>query len=77
MPWTEATMKQRGWPRKYSNWQDLNPLVALAGPETKDGGALRLTPARDLLSQPPYNEAREGWTYFSLPLAGGETGRRR
>lgn len=47
-------------------WQDLNPLVTLAG----DSGELRLTPARDLLSQPPYNEAREGWTYFAIPLTG-------
>lgn len=48
-------------------WQDLNPLVSLGG---ADGTKLSLTPARDFLSAPPYNEAREGWTYFSIPLAG-------
>lgn len=48
-------------------WQDLNPLVSLGG---ADGKKLALTPARDFLSAPPYNEAREGWTYFSIPLAG-------
>ena len=28
--------------------------------------------AADLLSQPPYNEAREGWTYFVVPLDGDD-----
>lgn len=48
-------------------WQDLNPLVAFIGP---DGARLQLTPARDFLSAPTDNEAREGWTYFAVPLAG-------
>jgi hypothetical protein len=54
-------------------WQDLNPLVTLVG---ADGKELRLSPVRDLLSQPPYIEAREGWTYFSVPLAGDTTWKR-
>jgi parallel beta-helix repeat protein len=48
-------------------WQDLNPIVTLHQSESR---FVRLTPKRDLLSQPPYNEAREGWTYFAVPLAG-------
>jgi parallel beta-helix repeat protein len=48
-------------------WQDLNPLVAILG---EGKSRLDLVPARDFLSDPPYNEAREGWTYFSIPLAG-------
>jgi len=48
-------------------WQDLNPLLTVAGP---DGKQLRLSPVRDFLSAPPYNEAREGWTYFAVPLEG-------
>jgi parallel beta-helix repeat protein len=54
-------------------WQDVNPLVALIGP---DGARLQLTPARDFLSAPPYNEAREGWTHFAVPLAGSDDWRR-
>ncbi|HND50884.1 MAG TPA: hypothetical protein PLV92_00750, partial [Pirellulaceae bacterium] len=54
-------------------WQDVNPVVTL---HESDERALRLTPKGDLLSQPPYNEAREGWTYFSVPLAGDETWQR-
>ena len=29
------------------------------------------TPTRDFLSAPPCNEARDGWAYFVVPLAGG------
>lgn len=54
-------------------WQDLNPLVTLHESETK---FVRLTPKRDLLSQPPYNEAREGWSYYAVPLAGDATWQR-
>lgn len=54
-------------------WQDVNPIVELA---STDGKALRFVPARDLLSQPPYNEAREGWLYFSVPLAGSDLWKR-
>lgn len=48
-------------------FQDVNPVVTLHGPKKE---LLRLTPKSDLLTQPPYNEAREGWKYFSIPLAG-------
>lgn len=54
-------------------WQDVNPLVVLIGP---DGARLQLTPARDFLSAPPYNEAREGWTHFAVPLEGNDDWRR-
>lgn len=54
-------------------WQDVNPLVEL---QSADGKSLKLTPKRDLLSEPPYLEAREGWTYFRVPLAGDETWKR-
>ncbi len=50
-------------------WQDLNPLVTLVD---EQGNQLELTPARDLLSTPPYNEARDGWTYFVVPLCGSQ-----
>jgi hypothetical protein len=48
-------------------WQDLNPLVAI---KSSNGTHVDFTPDRDLLSSPPYIEAREGWTYFQVPLAG-------
>lgn len=48
-------------------WQDANPIVTLY--ETDEKFA-RLTPKGDFLSAPPYNEAREGWYYFAVPLAG-------
>jgi parallel beta-helix repeat protein len=48
-------------------WQGPNPVVTLHGP---DGKSLRLMPKTDWLAQPPYTEAREGWTYFRVPLAG-------
>jgi parallel beta-helix repeat protein len=51
-------------------WQDVNPVVTLYESESN---FLRQTPRRDLLSQPPYNEAREGWTYFAVPLSGDAT----
>jgi parallel beta-helix repeat protein len=49
-------------------WQDVNPLITLTGAD----GSLQLTPVRDFLSAPPYIEAREGWTYFAVPLAGDD-----
>lgn len=48
-------------------WQDANPIVTLCESDEK---FVRLTPKGDLLSQPAYNEAREGWTYVSIPLVG-------
>lgn len=50
-------------------WQGPNPLVTLQG---REGRVLRLTPKTDWLAQPPYNEAREGWTYFAVPLHGND-----
>ncbi|MGE5191942.1 MAG: right-handed parallel beta-helix repeat-containing protein [Deltaproteobacteria bacterium] len=50
-------------------WQDANPIVTLYESDEK---FLRLTPKGDFLSAPPYNEAREGWYYFAVPLAGDE-----
>lgn len=52
-------------------WQGENPVVTLYETDEK---FVRLTPKgkADLLSAPPYNEAREGWYYFAVPLGGGE-----
>ena len=50
-------------------WQDLNPPITLRGAGDEK---MTLTPIKDFLSQPPYNEAREGWTYFAVPLAGND-----
>ncbi|MFN0055012.1 MAG: right-handed parallel beta-helix repeat-containing protein [Planctomycetales bacterium] len=59
----------RGINENLPAWQDANPIVTLHETDEK---FLRLTPQGDFLSQPPYNEAREGWTYFEVPLAGNE-----
>lgn len=48
-------------------WQNKNPIVTLVDPQNRQ---LMLTPEGDFLSHPAYNEAREGWTYFQVPLAG-------
>jgi hypothetical protein len=48
-------------------WQGENPIVTLFA---SDEIFMRLTPKGDFLSTPPYNEAREGWYYFAVPLAG-------
>jgi len=50
-------------------WQGANPLLALVDPS---GARHELTPQGDFLSAPPYNEAREGWTCFTVPLAGND-----
>jgi parallel beta-helix repeat protein len=50
-------------------WQDVNPVVTLY---ESDKQTQRLAPKIDLLSQPSYNEAREGWKYFEVPLSGNE-----
>jgi len=55
-------------------WQDLNPIVTLYESEKQ---FVRLTPKVDLLAQPPYNEAREGWYRFQVPLAGDEMWQRQ
>jgi parallel beta-helix repeat protein len=47
-------------------WQNANPVVTLYESSSRfarfDGG--------DLLSKPPYNEARDGWTYVAVPVRG-------
>jgi hypothetical protein len=50
-------------------WQGPNPVTTLYG---LDGQTARLTPKTDWLAQPPYNEAREGWTYITVPLRGND-----
>lgn len=50
------------------SWQDTNPTVRLY----QTGGQSRMfTPTSDLLHNPPYVEACEGWLYVAIPLAGG------
>ena len=51
-----------------TGWQGPNPIVTLKG----KGGTLTLTPKIDRLQQPEFNESREGWTRFEVPLKGGE-----
>jgi parallel beta-helix repeat protein len=46
-------------------WQSNNPEITLHQDEER---LLRLIPVRDLLKDPVYNEAREGWRYFEVPL---------
>ncbi|MCY2964952.1 MAG: right-handed parallel beta-helix repeat-containing protein [Planctomycetota bacterium] len=50
-------------------WQGENPVVTLH--ESADR-SMTLTPKGDFLSSPPYIEAREGWVYFAVPLAGND-----
>ncbi len=54
-------------------WQNANPIVTLHESASR---FIRLEPRKDLLSSPPYNEARDGWTYFSVPLEGDELWKR-
>lgn len=54
-------------------WQGENPIVTLADPA---GEQLVFNPAGDFLSSPPYNEARDGWTYFVVPLSGSDRWKR-
>jgi len=53
-------------------WQDANPIITLWDGEK----TLRLTPQGDFLSNLPYIEAREGWVYFEVPLAGDKQWKR-
>jgi parallel beta-helix repeat protein len=48
-------------------WQGPNPVVTFYESSSR---AVRLEPRRDLLASPPFNEAREGWTYIAVPLRG-------
>jgi parallel beta-helix repeat protein len=51
------------------SWQNANPLVGLFDAA---GQVMEFTPTSDLLNSPRHNEARDGWTYFAIPLAGNE-----
>lgn len=50
-------------------WQDVNPVITLYESDSK---SLRLSPKKDMLSNPAYNESRDGWRYFEIPLAGDD-----
>jgi parallel beta-helix repeat protein len=56
------------------SWQDANPIVTLY--ESDDKFA-RLTPAGDVVGNPPYIEARDGWLYVAVPLAGSKLWKRK
>ena len=47
-------------------WQSNNPEITL---HESNERKLRLTPKRDLFTDNKYNEARDGWRYFEIPLA--------
>ena len=53
-------------------WQNANPIVTLYESSSK---FTRLEPRDDLLGSAPYNEARDGWTFIAVPLAGDKTWR--
>jgi hypothetical protein len=54
-------------------WQNANPVVTLYESPSR---FLRLEPRQDLLATPPYNEARDGWTYLAVPLQGDDLWKR-
>ena len=55
-------------------WQNANPIVTLYESPSK---FTRLRAATTIcLSSPPYNEARDGWTYITVPLEGDKTWKR-
>ena len=54
-------------------WQNANPIVTLYESASR---FTRLEPRQDFLSNPPYNEARDGWTYLAIPLQGDELWKR-
>ena len=54
-------------------WQNANPILTLYESPSR---FLRLEPRQDLMSSPPYNEARDGWTYFTVPLKGDDLWKR-
>ena len=41
-----------------------------------DTRSVTLTPTVDLMSQRPNSEEREGWSYFTVPLAGDDLWKR-
>lgn len=56
-----------------TGWQDGNPIVTLWQDAEH---RVHFTPARDLLQQPAHSEARNGWSLFTVPLAGDALWRR-
>ena len=50
-------------------WQGAQPIVTLYESERQFAA---LKPKKDLLTERPNNEEREGWSYFVVPLAGNE-----
>jgi parallel beta-helix repeat protein len=54
-------------------WQNANPIVTFYQSEQK---WLRLTPQAEVLNAPAYNEARDGWRYVAVPLAGDRVWKR-
>ena len=54
-------------------WQGENPIVTLHESEAKRS---TITPQGDFMSTLPYSEAREGWAYFVVPLAGDKKWKR-
>jgi hypothetical protein len=50
-----------------TGWQDGNPVVTL---HESDASFIRLVPSEDWFRAPQHNEGRDGWNYFSIPLAG-------
>lgn len=65
------------WARYFNGdvtgWQEGNPVVTLH--ETEDR-FIRLVPSQDWFRAPKYNEGRDGWNYYAIPLAGDEAFRR-
>jgi len=54
-------------------WQNANPVVTLYASSSK---FTRFEPREDLLGSPPCNEARDGWTYITVPLEGDKIRKR-
>ncbi|WP_148598187.1 right-handed parallel beta-helix repeat-containing protein [Aquisphaera giovannonii] len=64
---TELVFWLKALNENVPGWQDVNPVVRLSGSADR---SVVFTPRADLLSHPPHNEGREGWTRFAIPLAG-------
>lgn len=70
--WSLAGKKEIVFWARYLNgdvmgWQDGNPVVTLHETEQK---FIRFVPTRDWFREPRYNEGRDGWNYYAIPLAG-------
>ncbi len=76
--WALSGRKELVFWARYLNgdvtgWQDGNPVVTLHETEEK---FIRLVPVEDWFRAPKYNEGRDGWNYYAIPLAGDESFRR-